>query len=355
MSRVCVRATNWLGDAVMSLPAIRAIRHIFPHAHIAVIARPWVADLYARETSIDRVIPYTARKGLRAKREFAARLRHQRFDGAILLQNAFDAALMAWLAKIPERIGYDRDARGLLLTQRIAVPEPGEIPRHERFYYLELLRRAGMIERLPGESAIRLGGLEAARESGLAHMDALKIAGPVMGISPGAAYGNAKRWLPERFAEVARRFSKVSPSLLVFGSKSERALCDQVVAALQGAGAGPRMDTRNLAGETTLREFIDLTAACRLFVTNDSGAMHVASALNVPTVAIFGATDDTTTGPTGPLARVVREHAECSPCLLRECPIDHRCMTAVTSGRVSAVALQLWEESAPAWTHEAKS
>jgi heptosyltransferase II len=353
MSRVCVRATNWLGDAVMSLPAIRAIRHIFPHAHVAVIARPWVADLYARETCIDRVIPYTARKGLRAKREFAARLRHERFDGAILLQNAFDAALIAWLARIPERIGYNRDARGLLLTCAVPVPEPGDIPGHQRFYYLELLRRAGMMERFPPSAAIRLDGIDAARESGAAHLASLGIAGPVIGISPGAAYGNAKRWLPERFAEVARTFPEC-PRVLLFGSQSEHALCEEVAARLSGNCRGSHCDVRNLAGATTLREFIDLAAACRLFLTNDSGAMHVASALGVPTVAVFGATDDTTTGPTGPLARVVREHAECSPCLLRECPIDHRCMTAVTSGRVSAVALQLWEESAPAWTHEAK-
>jgi heptosyltransferase-2 len=138
---------------------------------------------------------------------------------------------------------------------------------------------------------------------------------------------------------------------LVFGSSSERPLCDEVIGALRGSG----IETRNMAGETTLREFIDLTAACRLFLTNDSGAMHVASALAVPTVAVFGATDDTTTGPTGSLARVVREHAECSPCLLRECPIDHRCMTRVTADRVATVALELWEESAPAWTHEARS
>src|SRR4051794_3963346 len=135
MSRVLVRATNWLGDAVMSLPAIRAIRRVFPHAHLAVVARPWVADLYAREKAIDRVIPYSAGPGWGAKREFAAQLRAQRFDGAILLQNAFDAALIAWLAGIPERIGYRRDGRGLLLTRAIPVPEPGDIPRHERFYY----------------------------------------------------------------------------------------------------------------------------------------------------------------------------------------------------------------------------
>jgi heptosyltransferase-2 len=228
------------------------------------------------------------------------------------------------------------------------VPETGEIPRHERFYYLEMLRRAGLLERFPAVDAIRLDGIDAARAAGAAHLQALGIGGPPVGISPGAAYGNAKRWLPERFAEVAEGFRA---PVVVFGSASERELCEVVAAHLRGAG----VEVRNLAGETTLREFIDLSAACRLFLTNDSGAMHVASALGVPTVAVFGATDDTTTGPTGPLARVVREHAECSPCLLRECPIDHRCMTRVTAQRVTAVALQLWEESAPAWIHEAKS
>jgi heptosyltransferase-2 len=362
MSRVLVRATNWLGDAVMSLPAIRAIRQVFPHAHIAIATRPWVADLYARESSIDRIIPYTG-----SRRAFAARLREERFDGAILLQNAFDAALLAWLARIPERIGYNRDARGLLLTRAIPVPEPGDIPRHERFYYLELLRRAGMIERFPPTDAIRLEGIEAARESGARHLAALGMAGPVIGISPGAAYGNAKRWLPDRFAEVARsslgsagglatgdlrlgskapvaRPPALQPAVLVFGSASERPLCEEVAGKLSRSG----IQASNLAGQTTLSEFIDLAAACRLFLTNDSGAMHVASALAVPTVAVFGATDDATTGPTGPLARVVREHAECSPCLLRDCPIDHRCMTRVTADQVAAVALDLW-------THEAKS
>ena len=348
ISRVCVRATNWLGDAVMSLPAIRAIRQIFPHAHIAVVARPWVADLYARESSIDCVIPYSARRGLAARRAFAAVLHRERFDAAILLQNAFDAALIAWLAGIPERIGYNRDARGLLLTRAIQVPEPGEIPRHERFYYLELLRRAGMMESFPDTGAIRLDGSEQARAAGLTHLARLGISGPAIGISPGAAYGNAKRWLPERFAAVART---LAPSaVLLFGSAGERPLCETVAGFLGGG-----TDIRNLAGETTLGEFTDLVAACRLFLTNDSGAMHVASALGVPTVAVFGATDDTTTGPTGPLARVVREHAECSPCLLRECPIDHRCMTAVTVEQTAAVALELWKETASAWTPELKS
>jgi heptosyltransferase II len=347
MSKVMVRATNWLGDAVMSLPALRVIRDVFSHAHIAVVARPWVADLYGRETYLDRVIPYTA-KSVGEKLRFAARLRAERFDAAILLQNAFDAAFMAWRSGIPERIGYSRDGRGFLLTRGIPVPEPGDIPRHERFYYLELLRRAGMMERFPATAEIRLGGIEAARAAGGAHMAKLGIAAPAVGISPGAAYGNAKQWLPERFAETVAALEPGPAAVVLFGSRSERALCEEVRAAM-------RIPAYNLAGETTLREFIDLAAACRLFLTNDSGAMHVASALGIPTVAIFGATDDTTTGPTGALARVVREHAECSPCLLRECPIDHRCMTRVTAAKVARVALELWEESAPAWTHETKS
>ncbi|HEY1336692.1 MAG TPA: lipopolysaccharide heptosyltransferase II [Bryobacteraceae bacterium] len=345
ISRVCVRATNWLGDAVMSLPAIRSIRVVFSHAHLAVIAKASVADLYARESSIDRVIPYTG-----GRQEFAGRLRRQHFDAAILLQNAFDAALMAWLAGIPERIGYNRDGRGLLLTRAIAVPETGEIPRNERYYYLELLRRAGFIESFPKPEPIRLDGIENARRAGAERLGKLGVEGPAIGVSPGAAYGGAKRWLPDRFAESAAALRGDSGTVLVFGSAGERDLCRAVAARLEQLGA----PARNLAGETTLAEFIDLAAACRLFLTNDSGAMHVASALAVPTVAVFGATDDTTTGPAGPFARVVREHAECAPCLLRECPIDHRCMTRVTVERVTGEATRLLE-SASVWTPGAKS
>jgi heptosyltransferase-2 len=160
----------------------------------------------------------------------------------------------------------------------------------------------------------------------------------VIGISPGAAYGDAKRWLPERFAESGQQLAgALGASVLVFGAAAERPLCETVAEALRRDG----IDARNLAGETSLPQFIDLAAACRLFLTNDSGAMHVASALGVPTVAVFGATDDTTTGPTGEGARVVREPVECSPCLLRQCPIDHRCMTRVTAAGVTAAASRL--------------
>jgi heptosyltransferase-2 len=337
-SKILIRATNWVGDAVMSLPAIRAVRARFPEAEIAVLARPWVAGLYARETSIQRVIPYTAAPGFRGwggKLRAARSLRREKFDCAILLQNAFEAAAIAWLAGIPRRIGYDRDGRRALLTDPIPVPGPGEIPRHERFYYLEMLRRAGIIADLPEQSDIRLEGAEAAARDGARRMAERDIALPVIGVSPGAAYGTAKQWLPERFAEAALEVARAQGgSVVLFGSTGERDLCETVAQSIRQAG----VNACNLAGQTTLGEFVDLAAACRVFLTNDSGAMHIASALGVPTVAVFGATDDATTGPTGPLARVVREPVECSPCLLRECPIDHRCMTRVTAARVAEVA-----------------
>jgi len=340
-SRILIRATNWVGDAVMSLPAIRAVRARFPDAQITVLARPWVADLYARETAINRVIPYSAASGFRhlsAKLRAARVLRAERFDCAILLQNAFEAAAIAWLAGIPRRIGYARDGRSVLLTDPIPVPRPGDIALHQRYYYLELLRRAHLIDELPDVEAIRLEGREAVADEGRRRFGERGLALPVIGVSPGAAYGNAKRWLPERFAEAALEVAgSCGASVAVFGSPGERKLCQLVADMIERGG----VRVSNLAGETALREFIEMAAACRVFLTNDSGAMHIASAAGVPTVAVFGATDDSATGPTGPLARVVREPVECSPCLLRECPIDHRCMTRVTAQQVSGAALEL--------------
>lgn len=340
-SRILVRATNWVGDAVMSLPAIGAVRARFPDAYIAVLARPWVAGLYARETSINRVLPYEVRPGFRdfaGKLRAARELRDQNFDCAILLQNAFEAAALAWLARIPTRIGYARDGRGLLLTHAIPLPKAGEIPRHQRYYYLELLRRANLIETLPETQAICLDDAAAAAREGVRQLENRGIPAQVIGVSPGAAYGNAKRWLPERFAEAALEIARpLGIPIVLFGSAGEHELCESVARLIRPSGQA----VHNLAGATTLAEFIGLAAACRLFLTNDSGAMHIASALGVPTIAIFGSTDEHATGPTGPLSRIIREPVECSPCLLRECPIDHRCMERIPAGRVVRASLEL--------------
>lgn len=341
--KILVRATNWVGDAVMSLPALQALRTYHPEAQISVLARPWVADLYKREPFCDELIPYRAgrgRHGLGAKWQIASDLRDRGFDCAILLPNSFESALLVRLARIPTRIGYARDARSWLLTRAIPVPKRGQIPRHERFYYLELLRRSGLIPSYLLDGDIRLEASEAAAVNGRKAFRELSVSEPVIGIAPGAAYGGAKRWLPDRFAEAATEIARESSSCFaLFGSEGERPVCELVEQALQDRGQRPI----NLAGRTTLAEFIEFAAACRLFLTNDSGPMHIASALGVPTVAVFGATDHLATGPTGMTSKVVREPVECSPCLLRECPIDHRCMTHVSASRVATEALSLLE------------
>ncbi len=335
-ANILVRAANWVGDAVMSLPALRALRRRFPGARITVLARPWVADLYCREPFCDELVhaPRTWRERL----SLVLKLRSRRFDAAILLPNSFESALVVLLAGIPARVGYNRDGRGALLTDPIPRPAPGEIPRHESFYYLELLRRAGVLPELPECAPIVLDGAEQARRIGRERFQAMGFRGAVVGVSPGAENSRAKQWPPERFAETATRLAReLDAGVALFGSQKENALARGVAEQVRRNGCR----VLNLAGETTLAQFIEMAAACRVFLTNDSGAMHVASALAVPTVAVFGPTDWVATAPGGPVTAIVREPVECSPCMLRDCPIDHRCMTEVSPERVARTALEL--------------
>jgi heptosyltransferase II len=339
--RILIRAANWVGDAVMSVPALQAVRHSNPDGHIAILARPWVAGLYEREPFCDELIPYDAPRGWRgfgAKRQLVRELRSQRFDCAILLPNSFEAAALAVCSGIPEIMGYQGDGRSWLLTKAIPRPKRGEIPPHQRFYYLELLKRSGFISEYDIDRPIRLSGATAAAKIGWSRFEEASIAGPVVGVSPGAAYGGAKRWLPERFADAAVIVARERrAAVAIFGSKEERAICEAVRVGVQKHG----IRCINFAGITSLAEFVEMAAVCEVFLTNDSGPMHIASALGVPTVAVFGATDDLATGPTGENSRVVRQPVACSPCLLRECPIDHRCMTGVTAETVAEAALSL--------------
>jgi len=324
---ILIRATNWIGDAVMSLPALRAVRTRFPDARITVLAKPWVAALYEGERSIDGVIP------LEGRWQTILRLRAGHFDWGILFPNSFDSALVLRLGGVKRISGYARDARGFLLTDAIPRPLPGQIPRHERFYYLELLRRAGVIDVLPDVPEIQLDSLDAKRRRGEKAFLAAGVSLPVIGVSPGAAYGGAKRWIPERFSEAASRLAaQYGASVAVFGSAAEKVLCDSVAVAAGG---------RSFAGETSLRDFIDMAAACHLFLTNDSGAMHIAAATGVPSITVFGPTDETATGPLGDQAVRLRHPVECAPCMRRECPIDHRCMTRVTADDVILAAAKI--------------
>ncbi len=335
--KILIRATNWLGDAIMALPALRAIRGRFPDAKISILARPYVADTYRGQSICDELISYDPKgvhAGISGRERLAQDLRVQNFEVALLLQNAFDAAWIAWRAGIPERVGYARDGRSLLLTKKIPVPKLGEIPAHEQFYYLELLRRAGWINSLPGESFITLDVSEDRRRqaektlsSAGARPNAARIA-----IGAGASYGSAKCWPPDRFADFVNRFRlHTDADVILFGTAAEQKVSDTIAAGIRGPSI-------SLVGKTAIAALPALLSRCQLFVGNDSGAMHVAAAVGLPVVAIFGPTDPHGTAPITPRCTVVQEKPYCSPCFLRTCPIDHRCMTSVRPEAVEAAA-----------------
>jgi heptosyltransferase II len=335
--KILIRATNWVGDAIMALPALRAVRGRFPDAEITIVARPYVADIYRDQQICDQLIGYDPigmHAGFSGRERLAAELREQKFDDALLLQNAFDAAWLVWRAKIAERIGYARDGRSFLLTKALPVPKPGEIPPHEKFYYLELLRRAGWVESLADESFIRMNVPEQKQRQAAEFLvqsgsrpHALRIA-----IGAGASYGSAKCWSPSRFAEVANRLqSQTGADLILFGTAAETAVSNAIAAEL-------RQPPIDLTGKTAIADLPALLSQCHLFIGNDSGAMHVAAAVGLPVVAIFGPTDPHGTAPVTPRCTVVQEKPYCSPCFLRRCPIDHRCMTKVTADMVEAAA-----------------
>ena len=340
INKVLIRGTNWIGDVVMTFPAIAAVRETLPMARITVLVKPWVADLVRMHPAVDEVMVYERpgrHAGLGGLLALARELREKRFDAAILLQNAIEAAVIARLARIPVRAGYSTDARSLLLTHPVRRT-PQIMTVHQSLYYLEMLKALGF--RAPG-SPLKLAATEKQRLSAEKLLGQFGIAGrrPVVGMAPGAAYGPAKRWFPERFAAVADRLvTKTSCPVLLFGSDGDRTSTE----AVQAAGKTPFID---IAGRTNLEEAIALIARCDLFITNDSGLMHVAGALGVPTVAIFGSTNPQTTYPLGERTVILRRPVDCSPCLKKECPTDFKCMDLVTVDEVYDDSIRLLTEA----------
>jgi heptosyltransferase-2 len=324
--RILVRAPNWLGDVVLSLAAVRDLRRNFPHARIEVLARPSVASLYEAVSEVD---------GLRLAGRFPDDVDALRgaFDAAVLLPNSFASALQVWLAGIPERWGYATDGRARLLTRRARVP--GTVrARSQVYYYRAMLAGVGLSVSASPDVSLRCPEAWAARGAALLEGD-----GPWIGLNPGAFYGTAKRWAPERFATLGDLLARrTGATIAILGGSAERPLGEAVAASM-------RVPARVLCGETSLPDLVSVLSRLKLLVTNDSGPMHVASALGVPVVAVFGPTDWRETPPSGEPHRVVREDVHCSPCLLRECPIDHRCMGRVTVARVAAEAGALLESA----------
>ena len=341
--KILVRATNWVGDAIMSIPALEAVRRRWPDAHIAVLARSWVADLYRGQPFLDQIISFDSRAsngGGRQSKSIAAALRAEHFDCALLLQNAFRAAWTTWRAGVPERIGYARDGRSILLTKPIPVPKAGEIPAHECYYYLELLRRSHWIDALPDVNEIRLRIEPQAITAAQLNLSAAGARPGKMwiAVAPGAAYGSAKCWPAERFAELADGLiAEFEADVILFGTASERDIVGRIEARM-------RHRPVNVTGQTSIGDLPALFAACHVFIGNDSGAMHVAAAAGLPVVAMFGPTDPNGTAPVTSQKALVQRHVSCSPCFLRKCPIDHRCMTRIGVEDVRAAAHRWLEQ-----------
>lgn len=318
--KILIRGVNWIGDAVMTIPAIRALRKAYPESKISLLVKPSVSPIFERDPNIDEIMLYEERfSGIFGKLRLAMKLRRGHFSNAILLQNAFDAALITFLAGIPERIGYSRDGRGFLLTNPIPFGADDRKIHHIN-YYINLLNAAG-IKANPSQPWIYLSVDE--RLSARNKLSALKR--PILGINPGAAYGSAKRWFPERFAQVANWFIKeTNGSVAIFGGRNEVDIAEEIDKYINE-------NKIFLAGMTSLRELISFVSECDVFVTNDSGPMHIAYAVGTPIVAIFGSTDTDLTGPVGDNNIVVKTDLSCSPCFERTCKDnDMRCMYTVT-------------------------
>ncbi len=330
--RLLVRSTNWIGDAVMTTPAVRAIRRNFPAAEISLLVKPWVAPVFAHSPHVDRLISFEdpgPHKGVAGRLRLARDLRRERFDAAILLQNAFEAALVCFLAGIPVRVGFDTDGRRLLLTHPVRLA-PSVKKIHQSAYYLHMLQGAGLAtwgRRLE----VSIGGRD--RKRAADRLSELPADGPRVGINPSATFGPAKQWPPDRFAGLADRLAAdYRAKILLFGGPGDARLGAQIAGMIKGR-------CLDLTARTDLGEAMALIEACDLFVTNDSGLMHVAAALQVPVIAVFGSTNPVTTGPYSPRSRVIRKPLPCSPCLKPECPEGHlRCMAAVDVETVAAAA-----------------
>ena len=324
--QILIRSSNWLGDAAMSVPAVRAIRAGRPDARVTIAAPEKIASMWKLVAEVDAIIPLPRSRLLSVV--WLLR-REPSFDVAILFPNSVRAALESWLTRIPRRVGYRGHWRRWLLNQIVPVPRKPGPPEHHSLRFLRIARECGA-------DAFDSDKSRAGVQYSTSNVQMAINRQPIkIGLCPGAEYGPAKRWLPERFADAAERISAQSSiQWILFGTPRDATVGDQIAAALGDHCV-------NRVGQTTLDQLIDELRECRLLLTNDTGTMHLAALLGVPVVAIFGSTEPRLTGPLGNGHIVLRHHVECSPCFLRECPIDFRCMKAVSVQEVANAVLSI--------------
>ncbi|MDH3899295.1 MAG: lipopolysaccharide heptosyltransferase II [Deltaproteobacteria bacterium] len=337
--KILIVAPNWIGDAVLSLPVVDGCAQFWPKAELTVLARAGVATLFEARESAVRLRGYQRGNGPHRIGNLLGlgwRLRRERFNLALLLPNSLSSAMVAWLAGVPERLGYSTDGRGWLLTQRLEDRRK-ERGLHQVDYYLGLIHSLGayQVDRIP-----QLKLRSKITDRAMALMEGLGIDKNelLIGVHPGAAYGETKRWFPERFAAVLERLHRSGRRFLLLGGTGEEPLAEQISAEMDHP-------VINLIGRTTVAEVLALIGRCSLFLSNDSGLMHVAAALNIPQVALFGSTDPQKTAPLNNRAVVIHpEHVGCTPCFKRSCPEDLECMKAITVEEVAVTAENLLED-----------
>jgi lipopolysaccharide heptosyltransferase II len=316
--RILIRSSNWLGDAVMSGSAVRAIKNGRPDVHVTIAAPDKIAPMWKLIPEVDAIIPLPNGSLLPVVRL----LRQQcPFDVAILFPNSLRVALESWVSGIPRRVGYRGHWRSWLVNEIVREPRKPGPPEHHSLRFLRIARECGA----------ETSNIEVPKPNQTSNIKHQTL----IGLCPGADYGPAKRWLPERFAEAAAKITaQSSAQWILLGTKNDAAIGEQIAAAIGDHCV-------NRIGQTTLDQLIDELRRCSLLLTNDTGTMHLAALLGLPVVAVFGSTEPRLTGPLGNGHIILRHHVECSPCFLRQCPIDFRCMKAVSADEVAGAVLSM--------------
>ncbi len=332
VNRILVRGVNWVGDTVLSYPTVQQLKTLFPKSHLAVLIPSYLADLWKTFPYVDEIIPFQKKGGIGSLWEdlnLSQSLKERNFDLAVILPRSFRSALHIYLARIPIRIGYRDEGRSLFLTHGIRRTK--EMLRvHRVYYYQKLLEPLGKIEDPPSPQIFLREEDRKWADQVLKDLE-IPEGKPLIGMNPGATYGLAKCWYPDRFGEVGKRLSeKWQTRVLLFGKEEERPIIHEILKHMGTKGI-------DLSGKTGLLQLAALMERCNLLVTNDTGTMHVATAVGTPVVAIFGSTPPLTTGPWGDRHVVVKRDVSCSPCWKRICPTDHRCMELITVDEIEEV------------------
>lgn len=325
---IIVRMPNWIGDLIMATPILTDLRKAYPDAEITVMCRSPLSDLLKEDPDINELFSFSKVNGFgrrSEKRNIIEKLRKGNYDLGILLTNSLSSAWWFWQGKVKQRVGFARDFRRLLLTHPVSLPQEIQT-QHLVLTYKKLLEPLG-IPLSATAPRLHLTPKEIQEAKELLTQLGMKPGSLLVGINPGAAYGTAKCWLPERFRELTEKLAREENLfILYFGDAVTAPLVKEICQGLPST-------VLNLAGLTSIRELASLISLCDILLTNDSGPMHIASALGTPVVALFGSTSSIATGPYRG-GRVIQKQVACSPCYKRVCPIDFRCMKQIEVAEV---------------------